>query len=151
MRLQDRPRLRNSVAVRFTDFHAAARAVRAIAQAALFPSNLRLLDADEAMTTGAGDGTHAVLIVGFESADHALDPWMARALELVRDHGGDVPDGAGKTRADDEAAREGAAGAWRNAFLRAPYLRDALTAMGFISDTFESSITWDRFESFTAA
>ena len=58
-------------------------------------------------------GAECVLVVGFESADHALDAPMARALELCRDHGGDVPDGAGKTRRDDEASREGAAGAWR--------------------------------------
>jgi alkyldihydroxyacetonephosphate synthase len=150
MRLQDRPRLRSSASVKFGDFHAAARAVRAIAQAGLFPSNLRLLDAGEAMTSGAGDGTHAVLIVGFESADHELDAWMARAVELVRDHGGDAPPGAGKTRTDEDATREGAAGAWRQAFLRAPYLRDALTAAGFLSDTFETAITWDRFERFHA-
>ena len=29
-----------------------------------------------------------VLVLGFESADHPLDAWMARALELVADHGG---------------------------------------------------------------
>ena len=69
-----------------------------------------------------------MLILGFESADHSLDAWAARALECCRDHGGAVPEGAGKTRADDGAAREGAAGAWRNAFLRAPYLRDTLVA-----------------------
>jgi alkyldihydroxyacetonephosphate synthase len=76
---------------------------------------------------------------------------MARALELVRDLGGRVPPDAGKTRTDDDATREGAAGAWREAFLRAPYLRDALIGMGFISDTFETAITWDRFEAFHAA
>jgi alkyldihydroxyacetonephosphate synthase len=150
MRLQDRPKLRSSVAAKFADFLAAARAVRAIAQAALYPSNLRLLDAAEALTSGAGDGTHAILILGFESADHVLDAWMSRALELVRDHGGQVPQDAGKTRRDEDASREGAAGAWRQAFLRAPYLRDALIGMGFISDTFETAITWDRFESFHA-
>ena len=148
MRLQDRPTFRNSVSVAFDEIYAAARAVRAISQAGLFPSNLRLLDASEAETSGAGDGSHAVLIVAFESADHDLDPWMTRALECVRDHGGRVPEGAGRTRTDDAASREGAAGAWRQAFLRAPYLRDALTVSGFISDTFETAITWDRFEAF---
>jgi alkyldihydroxyacetonephosphate synthase len=148
MRLQDRPVYRASASVTFGDFYAAARAVRQIGQAGLYPSNLRLLDAGEALTSGAGDGGHAVLIVGFESADHELDAWTARALQCCRDHGGSVPEGAGKTRTDRDASRESAAGAWRNAFLRAPYLRDSVIAMGFVSDTFETAITWDRFEEF---
>lgn len=148
MRLQDRPKYRASVSVLFSDFYAAARAVRALSQAALFPTNVRLVDADEALTTGAGDGSSHLLVLGFESADHPLDAWMQRALELVRDHGGRHPDGAGRTRTDEGASREGAAGAWRDAFLRAPYLRDALVGLGMISETFETAVTWDRFEEF---
>jgi len=151
MRLQDRPTFRASAAVTFADFQRAAETVRAIAQSGLYPSNLRLLDAGEAETSGAGDGKNAVLIVGFESADHELDAWMSRALECCRDHGGAVPADAGRTRRDEESGRQGAAGAWRQAFLRAPYLRDALTMMGFISETFETATTWDRFESFHQA
>jgi alkyldihydroxyacetonephosphate synthase len=41
-------------------------------------------------------------------------------------------------------------GAWRGAFLQAPYLRDTMVAAGVISDTFETAITWDRFEGFVA-
>ncbi len=151
MRLQARPVFRNSTSIVFADFHAAASCVRTIAQAGLYPANLRLLDAGEALVSGAGDGTSHVLIVGFESADHGLDTWMARALECCRDHGGKVPADAGRTRSDPEGARQGAAGAWRQAFLRAPYLRDALTTLGFISDTFETAITWDRFAGFHGA
>ncbi|MFI5398139.1 MAG: FAD-binding oxidoreductase [Candidatus Binatia bacterium] len=150
MRLQDRPTFRNSVAVTFDAFASGVAAARAISQAGLYPSNCRLLDAGEAMTAGAGSGSEVVLIVAFESADHSLDPWMARALECCRDHGGHVPAGAGKTRTDADAVRDGAAGAWRQAFLSAPYLRDTLVAMGMISDTFESAITWDRFADFHA-
>jgi alkyldihydroxyacetonephosphate synthase len=142
MRLQDRPTFRNSVSVAFDDFASGAAAARAISQAGLYPSNCRLLD--------PGTGAEAVLIVAFESADHSLDPWMARALECCRDHGGRVPEGAGKTRTDKDASHEGAAGAWRQAFLSAPYLRDALVAMGMITDTFETAITWDRFAEFHA-
>ncbi len=148
MRLQRRPVFRNSVSVSFKDFYAATQAVRAIAQAALYPSNLRLLDAEEAMISGAGDGSAATLIVGFESFDHELDAWMDRALQCAADHGGTWAEGAGKTRKDQSAGREGAAGAWRQAFLQAPYLRDALLLRGFITDTFESAITWDRFPDF---
>jgi alkyldihydroxyacetonephosphate synthase len=150
MRLQDRPRLRASAAVTFPDFMAGAEAVRALGQAGLYPSNCRLLDPGEALTSGAGTGADAVLVLGFESADHPLDAWMARALELCRDHGGAVPEGAGRTRTDEGAAREGAAGAWRQAFLQAPYLRDALVAMGMVSETFETAITWNRFAEFHA-
>jgi alkyldihydroxyacetonephosphate synthase len=73
---------------------------------------------------------------------------MARALELVRDGGGEFDAGAGATRTDDGATKEGAAGAWRNAFLNAPYLRDVLVRAAVISETFETAVTWDRFEEF---
>ena len=151
MRLQDRPTQRASASVAFTDFLAAARAARAVAQAGLYPANCRLLDANEAMVNAAGSGAESVLLLAFESADHALDAWMARALELAREHGGQVPDDAGATRAEATGAREGAAGAWRSAFLGAPYLRDAIVGLGMISETFETAITWDRFEAFHAA
>jgi len=150
MRVQDRPTFRASASVTFTEFAAGVAAARAISQAGLFPSNCRLLDAGEALTAGAGDGTCAVLIVAFESADHPLDAWMARALDCCRDHGGQVPEGAGRTRTDDGVSREGAAGAWRQAFLSAPYLRDALVGMGMITETFETAVTWDRFANFHA-
>src|SRR5947209_2277989 len=41
---------------------------------------------------------------------------------------------------------EGTAGAWRNAFLRAPYGRDAMVALGCIAETFETACTWDAFD-----
>ncbi len=112
------------------------------------PSPDRMLDAAEAFTSGAGSGSQHVLIIGFESADYMLDPWMDRALECCRDFAGTVPAGSGATRSDDGASREGTAGAWRSAFLNAPYLRDTITEMGSISETFESAVTWDRFEEF---
>ncbi len=48
------------------------------------------------------------------------------------------------------AAGGDAVGSWREAFLRAPYLRDTFVAMGVLSETFETAITWDRFEAFHA-
>ncbi len=151
MRLQERPRFRASTAITFDTFLAGAEAVRTISQAGLFPSNCRLLDAGEAQTAGAGDGSSAVLLVAFESADHSLDAWMKRAVECCRDHGGNVPDDAIKTVEKAEGARGGAAGAWRNTFVGAPYLRDAMVAMGLVVETFETAITWDRFPEFHAA
>jgi alkyldihydroxyacetonephosphate synthase len=148
MRLQDRPTWRAAASVTFPDFQRGARAVRAIAQAGLYPANCRLLDPGEAVVAGAGSGNEAVLLLAFESADHPLDAWMERALACARDHGGAAPADAGATRSAEAGAREGAAGAWRQSFLGAPYLRDALVGMGMISETFETAITWERFEAF---
>ncbi len=153
MRLQDRPVFRAQASVRFPGsrgFLDGARAVRALAQSGLHPANCRLLDPLEALTSGAGAGDEAVLVLAFESADHPLDAWIARALELCRDAGGVAPETA-VSRRDGGGAREGAAGAWRQAFLQAPYLRDSLVGMGVLSETFETAITWDRFEEFHLA
>jgi alkyldihydroxyacetonephosphate synthase len=141
MRLWPRPSYRSSVGVRFADgFLAAAECVRALAQSGLNPANCRLLDAAEAQLTGAGDGAHAVLIVGFESADHPVAAQMRRALQICRDHGGEA--------SAPSSSGDGAVGTWRRAFLGAPYLRDTLVAMGVLSETFESAITWERLPSF---
>src|SRR5690606_1666304 len=107
MRIQDRPVHKASAGARFTDFDAAVAATRALSQSGLFPTNCRLLDAGEAATAaGVDDGSH-LLILGFESADHALGPWIDRAVELVADHGGVVPGGV---TVSDESAAVGAAG-----------------------------------------
>ena len=42
----------------------------------------------------------------------------------------------------------GSVGAWREAFIRMPYLRDLLLRLGVLSDTFETAITWERFPAF---
>jgi alkyldihydroxyacetonephosphate synthase len=150
MRLQDRPVHQASASIAFPSMAKATAAVRALSQSGLFPSNCRLLDPAEARNNGIGDGTSAILVLGFESADHPLDAWMTRALELVRDHQGQFDaDAVARSLAPRGSAaehRQGAAGQWRNAFIRMPYYRDLMVALGVISDTFETSITWDRFE-----
>jgi alkyldihydroxyacetonephosphate synthase len=143
MRLQDRPRFRAGGAVRFADFFSAARALRAVAQSGLYPANCRILDPAEAYNTGAGDGSVAIMVLAFESGDHPVEPWMARALECCADHGG-RPEASG----GEDAHRAGAAGRWRNAFIRMPYGRERLIERAVINDTFETSITWERFETF---
>jgi alkyldihydroxyacetonephosphate synthase len=142
IRLQDRPTFRAGGAVRFADFFTAARAVRAVSQAGLYPSNCRILDPAEAYNTGAADGSVAIMVLAFESADHDVTPWMRRALECCTDHGG-TPEASGA-----DAHREGAAGVWRNAFIRMPYAMERLILRNVINDTFETSITWERFERF---
>jgi alkyldihydroxyacetonephosphate synthase len=87
------------------------------------PSNCRLIDGHEAALTLAGD--KAMLLLGFEGD---LGP-VERARSLSERYG---------------ELREGGGGAWRDAFLRAPYLRDTLVVMGVLSETFETAVTWDR-------
>ena len=137
MRVQPRPLERRGASVAFAGFQAGAAAVRAIVQDGLRPANCRLIDAREAALTLAGDGGAALLVLGFESAGAPLDEQYERAAALCREHGGEVREGRG-----------GAGGSWREAFLRAPYVRDTLVAMGVLSETFESAITWDRLDGF---
>jgi alkyldihydroxyacetonephosphate synthase len=167
VRVRPRPTFKASRGVEFGDFLAAARAVREISQSGLYPSNCRLLDALEAGTTGAGSGENSLLVLGFESAHHPVEAPMELALEIAREQGGAPgpiqsrfpkprPD---RTRPTNERNRPGdpagaagdAVGAWRGAFLLAPYVRDAFIACGVLTETFETAITWDRFEDFHAA
>jgi len=139
MRLQGRPRFRADAVFGFPDFFAAARAVRAASQAGLYPSNLRVIDNAEAGAYGVNAYEESLLVLAFESADHPVDAWMARAVELMADNGG-------RRHADEAAASR-----WRTAFIRMPYARELTVPMGVINDTFETAITWDRFESFHEA
>ena len=148
VRVQPRPAHRVSASVRFTRHGDGVDAVRAIVQARLHPSNCRLIDAEEARFTGAGDGSAALLVLGFEAVDEDAAPVeaaMTRARALCEQHGGaaDPPRGNGP-------ARPGAEG-WKDTFLRAPHLRDALLQLGVVAETFETAITWERFGAFHEA
>jgi alkyldihydroxyacetonephosphate synthase len=147
VRLHRRPTFRSATTVSFADYGKAVAAVRAISQAALYPANARLIERDEAKFTEAGDGTRDVLVLTFESADHVLEPWMARALEICGDYGGEW-DRAALAAIDSQ--RRGAAGNWRDKFLRGPYLREHAIARGVMRDTVESCVTWDRYMDFQA-
>ncbi|HWF55392.1 MAG TPA: FAD-binding oxidoreductase [Solirubrobacteraceae bacterium] len=142
VRVQPRPRFRASRAVRFPDFLQGAEAVRAVAQSGLHPAGCRLVDALEAQQTGIGDGVSSVLVLGFESTDHDVGDRLERALAICAAAGG---------AADDPRDGGGAVGAWREAFLAMPYLRDVLLQCGVLADTFETAITWERFPAFHAS
>ncbi|MFI5121883.1 MAG: FAD-binding oxidoreductase [Vicinamibacteria bacterium] len=147
VRVHRRPEHKLSCGVAFESFPAGAEAVRALAQSGLNPANCRLLDPTESEITHADDRGRATLVLGFESADQPVDALMEQAIELARDHGGEP----GEVRGRRPAGGEGdAVGAWRHAFLAAPYLRDTFVAVGVLSDTFETAITWDRFPDFHA-
>jgi alkyldihydroxyacetonephosphate synthase len=140
VRVQARPTFKASAPVHFASFAEGAEAVRAISQAGLYPSNCRLLDPAEAALTGSATDGKALLVLGFESADHPVEPAMERALECAADHGG-------QARGQRPEAGDGVT-TWRQAFLQAPYLRDTMVAAGVLSETFETAITWDRMGDF---
>lgn len=146
MRLQARPRWHVTASVAFDDYGAAVTATRTIAQSGLFPSNCRLLDAGEAFLNAATSVTGGLLMLAFESADHPVDPWLDRALEIVRDHGGTLLATRGRGGQPADAASN-----WRSAFLRMPYHRDVLTRRSMIVETFETACTWDNLETLHAA
>ena len=146
VRLHRRPTFRQSTTVRFRDYENAIAAVRTLSQAGLYPANARLIERDEGKFTEAGDGSCDVLVLSFESADHPLEPWMDRALQICGDHGGEWDREA---LAIEDSQRRGASGNWRDKFLRGPYLREHAIARGVMRDTTESCITWDRYMQFS--
>jgi alkyldihydroxyacetonephosphate synthase len=161
IRIHERPRWKLSAGVTFDDFLAGAEAVRELSQSGLYPTNCRLLDPTESEVTGAGPPGRALLVLGFESAHHPVDQPMRTALDCAREHGGEAGEVRGSAdpeprrgavRANPPSAEPGGdpVGSWRHAFLAAPYLRDTFVALGVLSDTFETAITWDRFADFHA-
>jgi len=160
MRVRPRPDFKATATVEFPPgdkgfSEAALGAVRLIAQSRLMPSNLRLIDSSEALTTMAGDGTATLLIIGFESHGQPVEDRMDQAVTVAEGEGGKVASRIGSapdSRAGDSAGAgagdEAGSDRWRSAFLMAPYMRDTFVACGVIAETFETAITWDRFEDF---
>ena len=153
MRVRPRPKYKATATIGFEQFSSAATgAVRAIAQARLGASNCRLIDPLEAKTTMAGDGSMALLLLGFESAECPVGVLLDQGVSIAEEHGGKVlfsrvsePEpNAGEKKGTDGGSQ------WKDAFLLAPYLRDTFVACGVLSETFETAITWDRFEEFHA-
>jgi alkyldihydroxyacetonephosphate synthase len=145
MRVRPRPRWQVTTTLSFGSHAEAVAATHAIAQADLYPANCRLLDPGEALISAGVATDGGLLIVAFESADHPVDAWVERAREIGVEHGGVVL--AERSRGEEASD---ASGEWRSTFLRMPYQRDALARRSMIAETFETAITWDRFESFHA-
>ena len=123
VRIRPRDEPRWSARVELDDFTRGLELIREIVQSGMRPSNCRLVEAREAQFTLSGDRT--TLHLGFEGAHEPVE--QARA---ICERYGTVLEAGG--------------GAWRDAFLRAPYLRDTLVAMGVLVETFETAVTWDR-------
>ena len=112
MRLQDRPVIPRIASVTFPDFDKAVEAVRVSVAVRSVSQQLPLLDPAEAHLNRIGNGRQSILVLGFESADHPLDAWMDRALELLRDYGGQYD--------DTETDASGAAGTGAMRFSACP-------------------------------
>jgi alkyldihydroxyacetonephosphate synthase len=149
MRLQARPRWRAFASVHFKKFDDGVLATRKIAQSGLYPSNCRLLDSKEAMMHEVSDDGSHVLLIAFESSDHPVEPWMERALSIATDiGGGDCPEEPTYVTSGDKMGEEADAQVWKRAFFEAPYLQSAMVSLGVVADTFETAITWDKFDAF---
>lgn len=151
VRVHKRCTWRASASALFDTWNQAVEAARRIAQAGLFPANCRVLNAQEAMLNGVPTRGRNVLLLGFESADGPRDAWMARALSCCREAGACEIEGPVVRTIDDGAMRDRDGAAWREAFLRGPYLQSALVSMGMVADTFETACTWDAFDALHAA
>lgn len=150
MRVFPKPRYRSSASVLFKEWRAAVDATRAIAQSYLYPTNCRLIDAREAqLNQVVSEADRHVLLLAFESADHEGKSKMARAVDIVRAHGGEIPKGV-IDRDAGEKVTGSEASSWKSAFLEAPYLQSVLLSLGVVADTFETACTWDKFDALHA-
>lgn len=134
----------------FASFHAGTEALRELAQRGLAPDVARLSDPAETAASlalagrggakgtlgrayvrarGYADGCLAIL--GFEGCDGEASRRRARALSLVRAHGG-LPVGGSPGRA------------WRRSRYAAPYLRDELLTHGVMVETLETATRWSN-------
>jgi len=143
VRLHRRPTHRTMTSVRFVDYERAVEAVRVISQSGLYPANARLIERAEAAYTGSSDGTYDILVLGFESADHPVDVWMERALNICGDFGGTWDESALR---DHDVSSDADTKSWRDKFLRGPALREHAIVRGVMRETMETAITWDRFQ-----
>jgi alkyldihydroxyacetonephosphate synthase len=147
MRIQVRPRFRATASIIFDTWQQGYEATRQIVQTKLWPANLRLLDPALSATSAGLNGQQAALILGFESADTPQNWPMETAVAIARSLGGHIDDDeiifAEKGK---PTGRQGAAGAWRNAFI--PSGKNVGMGMGWVANTVESAITWDKWPEF---
>lgn len=151
LRVQELPRYRASCTLFFSDFNQGVAACRALAQSALFPANARLIEREEAQFMGAGDGRNHILVLGFESAHFSQEEKLNQAIALCAAQGGTAKKIKIQNGEDEKETNNSSADLWKQAFIRAPYLRDELVRMGLISETFETCTTWQNFPALDAA
>jgi alkyldihydroxyacetonephosphate synthase len=141
LRAQPRPAHRWSATLAAPSFEVGAEAVRLLVQSGLSPAACRLVDPAESAVTGTLTTGEASLVLGFESLAAPLQDETALALAICTDAGLRVI----------EAGERGEAGSsWRSSFVRAPYVREQLLLLGVLVETFETAVTWDRFDALVA-
>ncbi len=150
LRVREAPRERIYEGVFFEDFAAGVQALRALAQGGATPDVARLSDEPETRMSLALSGSGGLkgalgrlylgargyrdgclAIVGFEGEQREAYYRRARALALIREHGG-LPVG----RSPGEA--------WLKGRFGAPYLRDELLTHGVIVETLETATQWSN-------
>jgi alkyldihydroxyacetonephosphate synthase len=150
VRVSRLPEREEFVGVFFPGWEAGLAATRAIAQARLPLSLLRLSAPEEARTMlllaghdrllraletwmswrGAGEGK-ALLLVGASGSKAVVRLALGEALALTRQHAG-------------VSAGRVFGAQWTKNRFRAPYLRNSLWEAGYAVDTFESAASWSR-------
>jgi len=153
MRIQARPRFRATASVTFPSWASGWEATRQIAQAKLWPANLRLLDPELAADAAGLDGSRSLLVIGFESSELSQRTDIGRAVDLARAAGGmaDDADIAVDDGERDGSGPPGGAGAWRRSFIAGGGGIGAAAGLGLVAGTFETAVTWDRWPAFDAA
>lgn len=141
----------------FPDFDSGRAATRAMLQAGLPLSMLRLSTAVETETTlalaghahligalerllalrGVGNGK-AMLLLGLTGPDRVVRAARKEALGLASERGGVH---AGRTFGSE----------WQKGRFRTPYLRNTLWDMGYAVDTLETAVSWGRVPATIAA
>ena len=137
VRVRPRPRFKVSCGVEFDDFLAAAaggaRDLPVGPEPGQLPPARRARGGDDRGRHGREEPAGARLRV----AHHPVDEPMRLALDIAQEHGGVAGDRSAAAERKRRRGRRrrcgGAVGAWRNAFLLAPYLRDTFVACGVLS------------------
>jgi alkyldihydroxyacetonephosphate synthase len=152
LRVRRAPAERAYEAAFFADFSSGVQALRELAQRRLAPDVARLSDASETAVSlalaGRGGAKGALgrayvrvrgyaggclAILGFEGEAEEVALRRARALRVVRAHGG-LPVGAAPGRA------------WLRSRFAAPYLRDELLTHGVMVETLETATQWSNLQ-----
>jgi alkyldihydroxyacetonephosphate synthase len=152
LRVRPAPATRVYEGVFFESFHAGVHAFRALSQRHATPDVARLSDEQETVMSLAlagsggakgrlgraylgarGYGRGCLAILGFEGEPEEARARRARALEIVRGHGG--------LRVGRSPGQ-----AWLASRFSAPYLRDELLTHGVMVETLESATRWSNVE-----
>ncbi|MCO5182607.1 MAG: FAD-binding oxidoreductase [Anaerolineae bacterium] len=144
-------------AVVFRDWQSGINAVRAVVQAGVAVSMLRLSDpvetdtnlrlsgkdrlvglATRALSAFGYRDSRSMLILGVTGDKHSNELARKQVNSLIKAHGGLL---IGKTIGD----------LWRKNRFTTPYLRNTLWEMGYAIDTFETALSWNKVPDAAAA